>query len=1092
VDSISTPSNRFLPAFRRNTSRASARAPLLPLSTSRRVIRNTASAPLAGYTEYSTVSPADRSLILRHSNFAQGDSVDPFVAQLAHLCTTHRARAKWVFVPTHAVGCTLGERLALEGTDWANLRFVTPLDIALQMGAPFLVERGINPSEDGLGPSLMMRLLLDLPEEEVYFRPLADQPAMAQALWSTVHELRMAGVRASQILPEAFESRAKYSEFHALVKAYENFLATEKRGDFATVYEEATKHPEWSPIKPNDCWTEFPETHWAPLQRSLIDSMPGERVVPRTFEIVGSTLPRRLHSANVERVPAGPQRSPLAFLMAPEPDQPVLLKLFHAGGRDAEIEEVFRCILASGLSLDQIEIACATDECASLVWEKACRYEWPITIGPGVPAAVTRPGRALLGFCSWIESDFTASVLRRLLESGDLTLGSIEEPTPSQSARLLVKAEAGWGRGTYDFSLRGLVNRYRALAADADEDDQQREAFLQKAGRAERLLAWTNELLASIPVLGNDEQVAIQDVINATVRFLDVYTRKMSALDGSGASALHDALTELRALGSFRCPMPLALRFVRNRVETVSVGRDRARPGHLHVSRLVQAGLPNRNLLFVVGLEEGHVFPAAVQDPVLLDSERERIHTALQHSSDRIQEAVHAVLARLAMVETRPGKEVWLSYSCRDLREYREAFPSWLMLQAYRLQRGDPSKSYPDLKTALGAPKSWVPDSAVTAVSDVGWWLHGLKLAGEAGKASVLLQYPMLAQGSRADEARQTAVFGEYDGFVPAAGKVLDPCVRERPTSATQLQKAAECPFRYFLEYGLGAEPVDEGERDTDVWLDPLLRGAELHDFYAAVLVKCQQENRKPNVTTDLVWVRDRANKRLDILRIEFPPPSHDVFEREKQEFLADVELFLKSESELTDSRTPVALEVSFGRAVETSMTDPLAQPEPVVIDLGKGLRLRLAGRIDRIDQIGPSSFEVIDYKTGRYFEADWKGTFAGGRRLQHALYGVAAIELLKRKYRQPKIVRGVYYFASGRGQLERTCIDSPSKAMTTAVLSDLRQVIAAGTFIRTSNEQICKWCDFTNACGAKASQKAATKQDDPKLDAYRRLVAHE
>ena len=32
--------------------------------------------------------------------------------------------------------------LARGGTNWLNLRFVTPLDIALRMGAPFLVERG--------------------------------------------------------------------------------------------------------------------------------------------------------------------------------------------------------------------------------------------------------------------------------------------------------------------------------------------------------------------------------------------------------------------------------------------------------------------------------------------------------------------------------------------------------------------------------------------------------------------------------------------------------------------------------------------------------------------------------------------------------------------------------------------------------------------------------------------------------------------------------------------------------------------------------------------------------------------------------------
>lgn len=380
----------------------------------------------------------------RLSKSGQGGGVDPFVAQLAHLCTAHRTRAKWVFVPTHALGRTLGDRLVLEGTDWANLRLVTPLDVALRMAAPFLVERGVNPSEEELGAALIMRLLLDSPEDGGHFRALADQPSMAQALWSTVRELRMAGVRALQIPPDAFVSPAKHQELRALLTAYETFLATEKRGDMATVYEEAVQHPEWCPIQPPDCWTEWPDAPWTPLQRTLIDRMPGERVVPRALAIDGSTLPRRYASAHVERMPADPRSSALAFLMTPERTQPVDLQLFHAGGRDAEIEEVFRRILASGRSLDQVEIACATDAYAPLVWDKACRYDWPVTIGPGVAAALTRPGRALLGLCAWIDTDFTAGVLRRLLESGDLTLASVGDLTPGQAARLLVKAEAGW------------------------------------------------------------------------------------------------------------------------------------------------------------------------------------------------------------------------------------------------------------------------------------------------------------------------------------------------------------------------------------------------------------------------------------------------------------------------------------------------------------------------------------------------------------------------------------------------------------------------------------------------------------------------
>ncbi len=66
------------------------------------------------------------------------------LTQLAESCRAGPTRTKWVFVPSHAVGHTLGERLVLEGTSWANLRFTPPFDLALQMAGSFLVERGIG------------------------------------------------------------------------------------------------------------------------------------------------------------------------------------------------------------------------------------------------------------------------------------------------------------------------------------------------------------------------------------------------------------------------------------------------------------------------------------------------------------------------------------------------------------------------------------------------------------------------------------------------------------------------------------------------------------------------------------------------------------------------------------------------------------------------------------------------------------------------------------------------------------------------------------------------------------------------------------
>ena len=243
---------------------------------------------------------------------------------------------------------------------------------------------------------------------------------------------------------------------------------------------------------------------------------------------------------------------------------------------------------------------------------------------------------------------------------------------------------------------------------------------------------------------------------------------------------------------------------------------------------------------------------------------------------------------------------------------------------------------------------------------------------------------------------------------MPEAGPALDPCAPDNVYSVTELEKAAECPFRFFLKRGLGLRPVDERERDRDVWLDPLTRGSELHDIYAAFLRKVRNENRRPTLK-DADWLTKYAQDRLARIQEEMPASTPEILERETNDFLDDVRLFL--EAEVQDGATKaVGLEVSFGRPLNGD-EEPLARPEPVAISLGNGITLRIAGRIDRINEVGEATFEVLDYKTGGYWRDSWKGVFKGGRRLQHALYGLAAVELLKASHKKPKVRGGVYYY---------------------------------------------------------------------------------
>ncbi len=86
--------------------------------------------------------------------------------------------------------------------------------------------------------------------------------------------------------------------------------------------------------------------------------MDGERLHPCAFELSDVPIPRRLISRAVKRTKPDVKTNLLAFLMTPASTAKTTpnkkIELFHAGGRKAEIEEVFCRILAAGVSLDQV------------------------------------------------------------------------------------------------------------------------------------------------------------------------------------------------------------------------------------------------------------------------------------------------------------------------------------------------------------------------------------------------------------------------------------------------------------------------------------------------------------------------------------------------------------------------------------------------------------------------------------------------------------------------------------------------------------------------------------------------------------------
>ena len=94
--------------------------------------------------------------------------------------------------------------------------------------------------------------------------------------------------------------------------------------------------------------------------------------------------------------------------------------------------------------------------------------------------------------------------------------------------------------------------------------------------------------------------------------------------------------------------------------------------------------------------------------------------------------------------------------------------------------------------------------------------------------------------------ARRGPQFTRFDGNL-AGLTVASPV--ERPTSATRLEKWAACPFRYFVEYMLRADGVENPEDRLQI--SPLDRGNLVHAALERFILEVLDASRRRATTTE-------------------------------------------------------------------------------------------------------------------------------------------------------------------------------------------------------------------------------------------------
>ena len=522
-------------------------------------------------------------------------------------------------------------------------------------------------------------------------------------------------------------------------------------------------------------------------------------------------------------------------------------------------------------------------------------------------------------------------------------------------------------------------------------------------------------------------------------------------------------------------------------VGSVKIGRQEDEDGAVKVLSASGARALEIPYLFFAGLSEGSFPRSDRQDRLYSDAESQRLIEAglpLVARSERNSEE----MLLFYEVLTRATKRLWLSYAALDqaaqplspspyLRELEYAFGG---VGIQRTEAVDLSLIPPGDEPAT--PVEFRIKAIDNAIGGNVSFLAGL-LRDETSRD---LANNILA-GLYLGDDRLGHEFGRGEGMLK--GDSVHRAVAMRYPAghvfrATELERYASCPFRFYMESVLGVSELEGLELSTD----RRFRGSAAH----AALVLLHKhvsdafgESTSPaqidvdryelfvHETIGSLFSGDHVDSLVGALR--------EIDRRVTNQWLLDYrgqcedydKLLAKEDVSFRSS----LFEVSFG---ESNAEFPSSEkPLECLCD---GTPIHISGRLDRLDIVlagEEAVFNVLDYKTGGPIKFDLS-TVLSGEAIQLPIYICAAEELLLSDERFSPWRAG-YWYVRDRGF-------AASKAVKCSSMSDDRLVaekgwetmreglfevigaivggIRSGEFpVYSSNESCSKHCPFKTVC---------------------------
>ena len=248
----------------------------------------------------------------------------------------------------------------------------------------------------------------------------------------------------------------------------------------------------------------------------------------------------------------------------------------------------------------------------------------------------------------------------------------------------------------------------------------------------------------------------------------------------------------------------------------------------------------------------------------------------------------------------------------------------------------------------------------------------------------------------------------DRDRFGPAEGLLASRAVRQylairfppsHTFAATDLERYAACPFRFFLERVLKIEPVEELALEFDV----LHRGRVVHDVLATFHRQVNERLGRPASPLELEAAEFDALLAAAIEQSLPPDPDHsvsaalhEVDRRLIVEWLSTYRRAIRAIQWAVAGLRPAHDAGTVRGVVRRGDEPPPSSGQPLEF-AAEGQTVRISGRIDRIDTgrvAGETIFNVLDYKTAAAISLTPE-TIEAGLTLQLPLYSFALMESL-------------------------------------------------------------------------------------------------